>query len=151
MARIHGEVTIECPIDTVFDHVADRTKEPTYNPRIGESVKLTAGPIGVGTRFRTLSSAGGRPVEGLIDVTEYARPSRLTFRTYLPTADIENTLQFRPAPTGTQVAWNWSVRPVGPARLLSPLIATLGRRRQTANWTTLKRHLEQRPDGPPGR
>ena len=97
------------------------------------------------------AAPAGRPVEGLTDVTEYARQTRLTFRTYLPTADIEDTLQFGPAPTGTRVAWNWSVRPVGPARLLSPLIATPGRRRQTANWTTLKRHLEHRPDGPPGR
>jgi hypothetical protein len=33
MARVTGSIVIGCPIEEVFDALADQTKEPRYIPR----------------------------------------------------------------------------------------------------------------------
>ena len=45
MARIAGEVTIESPVEEVFDLVADERNEPGYNRGIIRAEKVTAGPV----------------------------------------------------------------------------------------------------------
>jgi hypothetical protein len=51
MAHICGEVTIDAPVEEVFDLVADERNEPRYNPRIVRAEKLSEGPVGRGARF----------------------------------------------------------------------------------------------------
>lgn len=55
MPRTEGEIVIDRPPDQVFDYVADERN--IYDPRTVRAEKLSAGPIGVGTRFRTESKA----------------------------------------------------------------------------------------------
>jgi hypothetical protein len=42
MTHICGEVTIDAPVEEVFDLVADERNEPRYNPRIVRAEKLSA-------------------------------------------------------------------------------------------------------------
>ena len=51
MSRVRGSVEIARPVEVVFDAVADQRHEPSYNPTMTESTKVTPGAIGVGTRF----------------------------------------------------------------------------------------------------
>jgi hypothetical protein len=46
MAHISREVTIDAPVEEVFDLVADERNEPRYNPRIVHAEKLSEGPGG---------------------------------------------------------------------------------------------------------
>ncbi|HEY6745735.1 MAG TPA: SRPBCC family protein [Mycobacteriales bacterium] len=50
MARISGGVTIDAPVEDVFDLVADERNEPRYNPRIVHAEKVSedrsAGAVG---------------------------------------------------------------------------------------------------------
>jgi hypothetical protein len=49
---IEREIVINRPVDEVFDFVADARNEPRRNPRMLRAEKLSAGPVGLGTRFR---------------------------------------------------------------------------------------------------
>jgi hypothetical protein len=73
MARIDGEIAIAIarPVDVVFDYVADQSNEPQYNPRMVRAEKITAGPVGKGTRFRSAVASMGRTAEMLIECTGY--------------------------------------------------------------------------------
>ena len=137
-----GEILIARPVEEVFDYVADQRNELIYNPRMLQSVKITDGPIGVGTRFRATARSGRRPVEMLIEVTEFHRPSRLGSRTTMSSVDVDGGVTFEPLAGETRMSWSWTVRPRGPLRLLGPLIGHLGRRQERAIWTGLKSHLE---------
>lgn len=75
MVRIKGDIIISRSVEDVFDFVADERNR--YDPRIRRAEKLTDGPIGVGTRFRSESTSMGRTVEMEIEITEYDRPRRL--------------------------------------------------------------------------
>ena len=60
MARIAGDIVIDRPVEVVFDYVADQSNEPRYNPQMVRAEKMTAGPVGVGTRFRSAVASMGR-------------------------------------------------------------------------------------------
>ncbi len=60
MARIEGEIVIGRPVDVVFDYVADQSNEPQYNPYMVRADKITPGPVGKGTQFRSAVAFMGR-------------------------------------------------------------------------------------------
>ena len=146
MAPIEGELVIHRPVHEVFDFVADERNEPRYNPRICRAEKLSAGPIGRGTRFRAEAVTLGRTTEMTIQYTTYERPRRLASSIHMPAADIAGTLRFDPVADGTRMGWSWQVKPRGLYRLLTPVIVRVGRRQEQENWGGLKRFLEAREE-----
>ena len=151
MTFIEGEIIIARPAETVFDFAADQRNEPRYNPRMVRAEKVTGGPVGNGTVFRSAVRAAGRATEMRSELTGYRRPARLASRTTMAQADIAGTLTFTLVPGGTRMRWAWVVRPKGAIRLLTPVISRLGRRQERAIWTGMKRYLEAQPQPQPGR
>ena len=149
MTFIEGAIIIARPAEAVFDFAADQRNEPRYNPRMARAEKVTGGPVGKGTVFRSAVQAPGRATEMRSELTGYHRPAWLASRTTLAQADIAGTLYFEPVPGGTRMRWAWVVRPKGASRLLTPLIGRIGRRQERAIWTGMKRYLEAQPQ--PGR
>ncbi len=145
MARIEGEIVIGRPVDVVFDYVADQSNEPQYNPHMVRAEKITPGPVGKGTQFRSAAASMGRTAEMLIEYTGYDRPTRLASVTTMPQADISYTLRFEPAATGTRMRWSGQVRPRGAFRLLGPVVTWMGKRQEQRIWTSLKKRLEGAP------
>ena len=147
MGRIEGEIVISRPVDVVFDYVADQSNEPRYNPQMVRAEKITAGPLGKGTRFRSAVSSRGRTAEMLIECTSYDRPGLFATTTTMAQADISYMLRFEPTAAGTRMRWSGQVRPKGAFRLLGPLITWMGIRREQRIWAALKDHLEAAPAG----
>ncbi len=145
MARIEGQIVIARPVDVVFDYVADQSNEPQYNPQMVHAEKITAGPVGKGTRFRSAVASGGRTAEMLIECTAYERPELFATTTTMAQADISYTLRFEPMATGTRMCWSGEVRPKGFFRPLGLVITWLGKRQEQRIWASLKRHLEAAP------
>ncbi len=144
MTRIEGETVIARPPEEVFDFVADECNEPSFNPRMVHVERVSDGPVGAGTEFLAISTARGRSVDMVIELTEYDRPRRLGSVTHTATADIRGTLTFEPDPQGTRMHWTSDVQPSGmAARLFAPLIGFLGRRQEAEIWAGLKRCLER--------
>ena len=129
----------------VFDYVADQSNEPQYNPQMVRAEKITAEPVGAGTKFRSAVASRGRTAEMLIEITGYDRPHRLASATTMQQADIMYTLTFEPAGSGTRMRWSGQVRPKGAFKRLGPLIAWVGRHQEQRIWASLKLHLEAAP------
>jgi Polyketide cyclase / dehydrase and lipid transport len=142
MGRIGGEIVIGRPVAVVFDYVADQSNEPQYNPQTVRTEKITPGPVGKGTPFRSAVASMGRTAEMLIECTGYDRPKLFATATTMAQAGIGYTLRFEPAPAGTRMRWAGQVRPIGALRLLGPVMTWLGRRQEQRIWAALKQHLE---------
>jgi len=142
--HIEGEIVIKRPVEAVFDFVADERNEPRYNLRLLRVEQLSPGAIGLGARFRAETASRGRTVEMAIEFTAFERPRRPASSTRMSGMDVHGTLTFDPVPEGTRMRWYWELAPRGPVRLLTPLIASMGRRQDAAIWAGLKRHLEER-------
>jgi uncharacterized protein YndB with AHSA1/START domain len=144
MAHVEGEIIINRPVEDVFDFVADERNEPLYNPQMLRAEQTSSGPIGLGTQFRVESKTMGRTVAMTIAFTAYERPRRLTSSTHISTMDVRGTLTFEPVPKGTRMHWLWKLEPHGLLKLMTPMIAMMGRRQERTIWTGLKRYLEAR-------
>jgi hypothetical protein len=61
-------------------------------------------------------------------------------------------LTFAPVPQGTQMRWDWELEPLGPFKLVSPLLKGIGRRqevrdlveRQTLSRARSRTHIADR-------
>ncbi len=148
MATIQGEIVIGRPVDGVFDYVADQSNEPQYNPRMVRVEKITTGPVGKGTQFRSAVASMGRTAEMLIECTGHDRPTLLASTTTMQQADISYTLTFEPAASGTRMRWSGQVRPKGAYRQLGPVITWMGIRQEQRIWASLKKHLDAAPARP---
>jgi uncharacterized protein YndB with AHSA1/START domain len=142
MARIRGEVLIRRPVEEVFDFVADERNEPRYNPHMIRAERISAGPIGVGTRFHTELKTTGRTISMVVELTGFERPRRLASVTRSSMMATEGELTFESVPTGTRMRWSWDVRPSGAMRLMTPVVGAIGRRQERGIWSALKRLLE---------
>ena len=142
MIHIRGDIVIDRRVEDVFDYVADECNEPTYNAQMRLAEKISDGPIGVGTQYRAEVVSGGRPVSMVIEFTEYERPRRLASKTTMSAMDISYTLTFEPVREGTRMRWSGEIEPRGMLRLISPLVAWMGRRQELRIWTSLKGLLE---------
>lgn len=144
-----GEIVINRPVEQVFDFVADERNEPRFNPKMLTVEKVTPGPVGKGTRFRTQVNARRRTAEMSVEFTAYDRPRRLTSVSKLSNMEVEGTLTFEPVPEGTRMRWSWELAPRGVLRVATPVIGLIGRREEQTIWTSLKHLLER--DSPPER
>ena len=87
--------------------------EPHYNPLMVRAEKITAGPVGKGTRLRLAVASMGLTAEMLIECTGYDRPKLFATAKTMRQADISYTLRFDPAGGGTRMRWAGEVRPKG--------------------------------------
>src|ERR1035437_8569276 len=118
MARVEGEIFINRPLEAVFDYFADQSNEPQHNPRMVRADKITAGPVGKGTQFRSAAASMRHTAEMLIECTGYDRPTLLASTTTMQQADISYTLPFEPAAAGTRMRWSGQGRAQGGFQLL---------------------------------
>lgn len=142
MVHIAGEVTIDAPVDEVFDLVADERNEPKYNPRIAHAEKVSQGPVGPGARFVAEPKGAGARGEMTLEVLEYDRPCRLHLLVTSSYLHVDGTLTFEPADEGTRLSWDWDMGLVGPTRVFSPVVRVVGPRWERRNWVGLKEYME---------
>jgi Polyketide cyclase / dehydrase and lipid transport len=148
MARVEGEIVIGRPANVVFGYVTGQSNEPQYNPQMVRAEKITSGPVGKGTRFRSAVASRGHTAEMLIECTGYERPKLFATTTTMAQADIRYTLRFEPVAEGTRMRWSGQMRPKGAFRLLGPVFTWRGTRQEQRIWAGLKDHLEAAPMGP---
>lgn len=142
MAHIEGEIIIDCPIDVVFDFVADECNEPLYNVEMMSAEKVSEGPVGSGTRFRAVMRSGGREFPVDIEFTTFDRPKRLGSHSLAAGMVMDGELVFAALGESTRMKWAWDVQPTGTLRIFSPLVRWIGRRQEARIWNSLKQHLE---------
>ncbi len=142
MAAIEGEAVIARPVDVVFDYVADQRNEPQYNPRMVRAEKVTEGPVGEGTIFDCAVAFAGGSAGMRVACTAYERPAFFASTARTRLAEFTVTLTFEAVPGGTRMRWSEQVWPRGALKPLAPVIRAIGRRQETAIWTSMKRHLE---------
>lgn len=145
MTHIAGDVTINAPVDAVFDMVADERNEPRYNPRILRAELVGEGPVGAGARFIVEPKGLGSKGEMTLTILEYDRPHRLHNVVRSSYMQVNGALSFDDVEGGTRLRWDWDMRMLGPMRMLSPVLALIGPTWERRNWVGLKEYMESSP------
>lgn len=106
--RVIATTRIACPIDKVFDVLADVRNETQWNSRVGSAELRSTEPIGVESCFVIVN--GGSAYD--VTITTYDRPSSLAFEA---TGNPDLTIAYRLTPTddGTKLESDFDFRPKG--------------------------------------
>jgi uncharacterized protein YndB with AHSA1/START domain len=142
MGRISGGVTIDAPVEDVFDMVADERNEPRYNPRIVRAEKVSEGSVAAGARFVVQPKSIGTRGKMTLEIQDYDRPHRLHNIVRSSYMKVDGTVTFQEVQGGTRLTWDWDTALVGPMRVLSPLLSVVGPSWERRNWLGLKQYME---------
>jgi uncharacterized protein YndB with AHSA1/START domain len=140
MIEAHAETTFDAPIETVFDAIADATNEPAWLPGAQKVEKETAGPVGLGSRFKGTYARAG---EVALEIVDYERPNRVTFRAKSRIVEFDDEVRLTGDGTRTKLEARMLARPRGLMRLLTPLMAGTMRTQFEQNWPHLGGYLER--------
>ncbi|HLK43824.1 MAG TPA: SRPBCC family protein [Thermoleophilia bacterium] len=142
MAHAERTVTIDRPVQQVFDYIADGTNNPHWRAGVLE-IERTSTDVGVGATYRqVLQGPGGRRIAGDYRVTTFSPPNRLEFAVIAgparPTGVFDLTEE---GPARTKLTFSLDLRPTGIMRLMSGMIAKQ-MRTEVAQIDRLKANLE---------
>ena len=134
-----GGTTITRSIEEVFDYVSDPRNEPEWLPGATDVHKTSEGPVGLGSTFVGHYARAGR-VE--LELIEFERPSKVTFRAQSRIVDFDDTVELTEAHGTTMLQARMLASPRGVMQFMAPLMARTLRRQFAANWDHLRRVLE---------
>jgi uncharacterized membrane protein len=139
----------------VFSFVADARNVPLYMPTVLSVEKLTEGPIGPGTQFRSkMQPTPATTTEAIAQIVDYEPNRRMTSRLMsgvIPNLDI---VTFTPdggstilrSRFETEVSFNLAL--IGAAFRI-PRVRRQVMAAQQSSWLSLKQVLENTESGPP--
>jgi len=134
-------ITINRRPTDVFGFLARFENVPLWNPAISETRRITAGPVGVGSRYRQTRTRA-TPTSETFEVTEFEPDRRLCINGALGPFRGEVTYRLTPAGDGTALTNTMFLQPSGPLRIVAPLAAPRVKAAVAANLGTLKQILE---------
>ena len=80
MIRPRATITIAAPPRDVIRFIADPATAPVWMNALESSELITPGPIGPGSRFLEVQSAGDQRIETICEVVEYDGETRYAWR-----------------------------------------------------------------------
>src|SRR6202011_1761496 len=142
MSHAEQSITINRPVETVFDFVLDGTKNPLWRPAVLDIQRAPGKPSDTGAVFKQgLKGPGGRRIDGDYEIVE-CRPNELiTFQVITGPARPTGTYKFEAVGNSTRVTFTLHLDAKGLTRLLSPMI-TSTMKSEVATLSNLKAYLE---------
>lgn len=131
---------VRAPAD-VFAYLAHFENIPRWNYAIAETRKVTAGPVGVGTRYRQVRTVPSRSEESF-EVVEFEPDHRLAIRGRIGPLSGDIAYQLADSGPATILTNTCDLSAAGPVSLLAPLATRQVRSAVAANLDVLKQILE---------
>lgn len=139
MARIESGVKVARPVAEVFRFLLELDKNHT-DPTVESVEKTPDGPTQAGTEFRFRHSKGPRETSMRYTAVEPTR--KISFEGKVGPLRPSGSFEFAPADNGTRLTVGVVANPVGPLKLLSPLVNRMGQRIWNERLARIKEALE---------
>ena len=142
MAQFEISTVINRPLEEVFAFASNYENNSQWISGIIEVKKTSAGPIGVGTTYRSVLTFLGRRIEGETEYTEYEPTRSFAAKSTSGPFPIENRTAFERVEGGTRVTFTTVAEPGGFFKLAEPLLVRMVKRQFEADFATLKELME---------
>jgi carbon monoxide dehydrogenase subunit G len=142
MAGFKMNEWISRPPQEVFDFITTPDNAPKVVQSVKSMVKLTEGPVRVGTRYRETRLMRGKEEHAELDVVAYEPTQKYAVKNL--TEGIETVFQytFHPEANGTRVDLVCEVKAGGVKKLMLPLVASILKKEDGDHLQRLKQALE---------
>jgi carbon monoxide dehydrogenase subunit G len=142
MANYEQSVWINRPVEEVFEFATQPENEPVWNTGMEESEITSEGPLGVGTKVRSVSRVLGRSVESTWEVTEYKVNRKKAVKSTSGPIPFESAAVFESVEGGTKLTFTIQAEAGGIFRVITPVIIRMGKRQTENSFANLKELLE---------
>ncbi|MEP6761530.1 MAG: SRPBCC family protein [Sporichthyaceae bacterium] len=119
--RLRRTVTVDKPLERVFQYLSDFTTTTYWDPGTVNTVRVT-GNGNVGTEYLNTSSFAGRQTQLTYVLQELVPNRRIALRGENATVIAHDTMTFRPVGTGTEVTYTADFTFKGIARIVAPFL-----------------------------
>ena len=110
MAKFEVTVQSSMSVEDAFAHVAAFERVAEWDPGVAEGHRLTAGPLGIGTRFRIVARFLGRRVPLDYRITRFDPPSLVELTADSGAVRSVDEITFTPAANGSAVIYRADLR-----------------------------------------
>jgi uncharacterized membrane protein len=138
MAPAEGSITIERPVNVVFDFVADGMNNPKWRPSV---MDIQPVPGNASSFKQGLRGPGGSRIDGDYKITESRKNELIHFQVIAGPARPTGTYQFEAVGESTRLTFILHFEPKGVAKLMDPMI-NASMRSEIAMLSNLKTYLE---------
>lgn len=138
MAHAKGSITIERPVNEVFDFLADGMNNPRWRPSVIDIQPVSGKPA---TYKQGLKGPGGRRIDGDYEITESRKNELIRFQVIAGPARPTGTYQFEATGSSTRLTFSLDYETKGFAKLMDPMI-TATMRSEIGLLSNLKTYLE---------
>ncbi|HUP15309.1 MAG TPA: SRPBCC family protein [Acidimicrobiia bacterium] len=141
MRPVELSVVINRPIEACFAYLSDLGNDLAWRREWIEAEKTTAGPHGVGARYRLTGALLGRRIATVYETIAY-EPTRLAaWKAVSGPLPLSFTRTFESVEGGTRVTMRYE-GDSGLLRLGGPFVAAIGRRQLEGDFPKLKQAME---------
>lgn len=123
MVREEGSITIQRPIDVVFEFLLDGMNNPLWRKSVTDIQRVTGKPH---TYKQGVKGPGGR-VDGDYTITDISPNTSITLKAIAGMVRPTAVYAFESVADATRVTYSLSFEGKGPARLMEPLVTTVMR------------------------
>lgn len=142
MTRVETTVTVNRPLDEVFDFISNFENNPLWQSGVQQAKITSEGPLDVGTTYSQLAKFLGRPVKSEFEVIEFESRKLVKGRSTTGSFPITFTRSVEFGQGGTKVTAVIEGDASGFFRLAEPILSRIVQRQVTADYRNLKDHLE---------
>ena len=142
MANFEFSEWIDAPPDKVFDVLIDLPNSSSYLENVKQSVKLTEGPVGVGTIFEETRVVNGQEATAQLEVREYDPPRRLTMGNETEGIDTSYIYTLEAEKGGTRILWEAELSASGLKKMMVPMVASILKKEDREHLQMLKAAVE---------
>lgn len=133
---------IAAPREEVFNVIANPTKAREYLDAIVDSVKISDGPIGVGSIFRETRTVNEKTLTADLVITSMVEPSEVSVTSEAEGVTATYRYELEPDPAGTRVTWTCELGATGLRRMFLPIMAALMKREDGDHLVRIKSYIE---------
>jgi len=141
MVRIDKNITINRPVEDVWQYLTNLENMPLWDRDVIEAKQISDGTIGAGTTVKVIDTLIGRR-SGLLQIIEFSPYNRFVIRAAAGPSigNLEFTLE--PVSDGTKVREISEIELHGFLKLFEPAFTLFGKKFSQGDFANLKRVLE---------
>ena len=130
------------PTKEVFDFIAASDNAPKIVRSVTSMVKLTEGPVRVGTRYRETRLMNGKEQQAELEIVEFEPTQKYAMQNV--TSGIETVYRYKiqPERDGTRIDLVCEVKAKGIKKLMLPLVVTILKKEDGDHLQRVKKALE---------
>ena len=130
------------PPKEVFDFIANSDNASKIVQSVSSMVKLTEGPVGVGTRYRETRLMNGKEQQAELEIVEFEPTRKYAMQNVTEGIETVYRYNFQPERDGTRIDLVCEIKAKGIKKLMLPLVAAILKKEDGDHLQRVKKVLE---------